>query len=122
MYNTHQSAKELVAPSKLDHWFMPLAGLGQWRAAGCWIAPDSTAKMQRVGLYSVIEQLLSQTIIDVFVERLGEVIIDSRADSLTVKLGQLANALTMLWWSEEIRLYRENANVFRLARSKRRGS
>src|SRR6185295_3097418 len=38
LYSQSIAVAKKHIPSKLDHYFLPLAGLGQWRAAACWVA------------------------------------------------------------------------------------
>jgi hypothetical protein len=110
------SEKNEVAekPSALNHWFVPIQGLGQWRAAACWIASLKKDQTQEPGLYAVIDELLSQAIIDVFAEQFGDAVVVPPTQNDRYK--RIADALSLLWWSEEICLYWRGENVFRLCR------
>ena len=94
LYNTYRDGTSPCLPTELDHWFVPLAGLGQWRAAACWLSPHATPPPPfTLGEHSAFQQLLSQALIDLFVDQLGRVIQSGKKE-------QLPDAFSVLWWSE----------------------
>lgn len=106
-------------PSLLNHYFLPLSGLGQWRAAACWLAasergalvpPDFQATMQ-----SLLEELCSQAIIDLFGTKLIEAQ-KAGGPGEGVRFEALIRAFAVLWWSETIALYEGNRRICQAAR------
>jgi hypothetical protein len=115
-------------PSKLDHFFVPLAGFGQWRAAACWIVNRSKGlqiKRERKidrgrGLHDTLQSLFSQILVDAFARNLDSALVQWHEQ--TEGSTAIYNAFASLWWSHEIAFFRSGQCVARLLRDPRSGS
>jgi hypothetical protein len=118
-------------PSELDHFFLPLRGLGQWRASACWLRFNPVTRNTQLpefpgaALPTALEELTTKSILESFRVRLEQAIatrrrlfVPDQASFIEVDnpLADLAYAFSTLWWSEEILLLERDKCVFRLAR------
>lgn len=123
--------EEQPNPSELDHFFLPLRGLGQWRASACWLRfnpvtrPKQLPEFPGAALPTALEELTTKSILESFGVRLEQAISTRRRlfvpdqfsfIEVTNPLADLALAFSTLWWSEEILLLEQDKCVFRLAR------
>ncbi len=111
------------SPEKLSHYFMPLSGLGQWRAAICWIGEDSSDREAPTllnelssTLHQALNELCSQALVDVFSYELLGALAASPKLGARSWLARLANVFAFLWWSDEISFYQQSSCRFRLTR------
>ena len=120
-------------PSELDHFFLPLRGLGQWRASACWLVHDPIATPKpfkdhsSAPLHAALEELTTKSILESFGVRLKEALAKAQAsnpaqldlfeaDAAASSLESLCAAFSTLWWADEILLLERDICRFRLAR------
>lgn len=108
-------------PSQLDHFFVPLAGLGQWRAAACWIVSHRTLNKQiDRGLHDSLQSLFSQILVDAFARNLDSALLRWRERAEDYN-SAIHNTFASLWWSHEIAFFRCGQCVARLFRDPKSG-
>ena len=110
--------------SELDHYFFPLSGLGQWRAAACWLSvrsEKSRAEALNPALSRSLSVLCSQALIEGFSLKLARVLVDQRPElegreAREARFEGICEAFAVLWWAREIAFFRTGACVHRAAR------
>ncbi|MBI2808721.1 MAG: hypothetical protein HYX68_27345 [Planctomycetes bacterium] len=101
-------------PSDLCHYFVPLAGIGQWRTALCWLGMQHTGtpKFPHI-LVASLNEHCSQSMISAFGTKLAQTLIEM--ETLTSPLDKyklLSEVFATLWWSREIALFDSNQCVY----------
>lgn len=101
-----QNATTLRRTGGLDFYFLPLRGLGQWRASADWI--ESTVRADQMserlqcatpGLRACLEALYSVSILDVFL------LSAFRSQHAAVGPTHVEEAFKSLWWAREVALF-----------------
>ncbi len=113
LYSQPLTTTEKNVPSRLDHFFLPLAGLGQWRAAACWVAYQQVWKRKKLdideGMQASIQALFSQALIDAFISQLDQALVVQTSSAS--RRDVLHDVFTLLWWSHEISFFRDGGCV-----------
>lgn len=111
-----KSVTNSTTPSLLEHYFLPLSGLGQWRAAACWVAGAHTRQPRiEKGLHASIQVLFSQALIDAFGTGLDLALAQGAAAKS--RREQIHGTFSLLWWSHEIAFFTDNTVVARTRRN-----
>jgi len=109
-----------TCPSELVHYFVPLAGLGQWRATACWISPPEGQAPSGRGqeivthvLRQALDEMFTQSVVSAITPHFTYVL--SKPDG-EERLSALCHAICSLWWADEVALFRGNEAVYWEAR------
>ncbi|HYX71615.1 MAG TPA: hypothetical protein VE732_02500, partial [Nitrososphaera sp.] len=131
----HTPVKRKLPQPSLTSFFMPIRGFGQWRAAIDWIQcetgeensthnhglekklKEQTSELSK----SALEELLTLTLINIFAHTARKALAPF---TLGVKdqREKLRNAFDLLWWSQEISIYKQGDCIERLGRDARSGA
>ena len=131
----HTPVKRKLPQPSLTSFFMPIRGFGQWRAAIDWIQcetgeensthnhglekklKEQTSELSK----SALEELLTLTLINIFAHTARKALAPF---TLGVKdqREKLRNAFALLWWSQEISIYKQGDCIERLGRDARSGA
>ncbi len=123
-------------PSELDHFFLPLRGLGQWRASACWLVHDPIARPRPfvdhsgAPLHAALEELTTKSLFESFAVRLKQAIaslqtanpaqmdlpIYFRHEETQSPFDCLCAAFSTLWWADELLFLQADVCVCRFAR------
>lgn len=131
----HTTVKRKLPQPSLTSFFMPIRGFGQWRAAIDWIQcetgeensthnhglekklKEQTSELSK----SALEELLTLTLINIFAHTVRKALAPF---TLGVKdqREKLRDAFALLWWSQEIAIYKQGDCIERLGRDARSGA
>ncbi len=115
-----------VAPSGLNHFFLPLKSNGQWRTAACWLSTGEGAsgndgiRRRRPGPSADTQESMNarcaQTHLEGFTTTLMAELRGGGADEKA-----LYRALCVLWWGHAFWFFREGRAVLQVETSEREG-
>lgn len=121
--------KEMKSP-RLTHYFMPVRGLGQWRAAIVFLEIETedvndqrgnSLANKLAGQASELsrlaaEELLTLSLINVFAHSGRQSLAPFTLDQEEQRK-KLRNAFSIIWWSSQIEIYKDGECLERLARN-----
>ncbi len=108
-------------PSQFNHYFLPLEGLGQWRAAACWLLRKDVNGQQSIkisdALHASLRIICSLALVDAFITDLSETLssVGSGIESAEARI-EIGKEFATLWFSREISFYRGSQFVFEFYR------
>jgi hypothetical protein len=121
-------AQNVNESSGLTFFFLPIKGLGQFRAAIDWVGVDGykmnslkiehqlmeqASTLQRLGL----ESLFTQSLIQSFSTSLRQAFSEMQEEESASSSGALYQAFADLWWASEVRFYKDGHLQNRLLRA-----
>lgn len=126
LYGMSASFDSRSRPEDLSHFFIPLSGLGQWRAAVCWVDTKCGLDRYKETLHSEISpcfheaarELCSQALIDVFASQLSRALL-ARSRDRRATLAHLSDAFAHLWWATAISFFDRGNCCYRRVRNQR---
>jgi hypothetical protein len=116
---TKHHVGSVVDPNDLDHYFVPLKGLGQWRASACWIKPPETSPSPPLIRESHIESwqhIFTDGLVDDFSQKLNDAVARHQENEPGADK-QICFAFADLWWARDVSFFRNLTCVQRLGRS-----
>lgn len=108
-------------PSLFNHYFLPLEGLGQWRAAACWLLREDGNIQDGIkisdALHASLRIICSLALVDAFITDLSEILssVGSGIESAEARI-KIGKVFATLWFSREISFYRGDQFVFEFYR------
>jgi len=106
------------SPRELVHYFVPLAGLSQWRATACWIRPveaklgdakTGDENIVNLGLRQALDEVFTQSVISSSTAYFAHALSRPSGEE---RLSVLCDAICSLWWADAVLLYSGDDQVY----------